>query len=251
MKLLLNPSNALFVGSEEYNKKIVNSKYRLSDFAYSVTGVYSGNNQKFLAIEQGNRREISGYPIISKDKISYEHFSICPVGDAKEYILIAKGSSCTQYYRTADKWLIKWTDIALHHYKTDKKARLQNSAYYFRKGIAMPTVKSSRVKASIINGCVFDQSIVGVFPRDEKYLFYILAYLNSKIANELIHIINPTANNSANYLKKLPMPFPTDADLQKVNFWVSEILRTREQSLYQQLIDEFFMQKMQEADFLE
>ena len=54
---------------------------------------------------------------------------------------------------------------------------------------------------------LFDQSIVGVFPKDETHLCYILAFLNSDVCNRILKVINHTTNNSANYLKKLPIIF--------------------------------------------
>ena len=55
---------------------------------------------------------------------------------------------------------------------------------------------------------VFDQSIVGIFPKNQDYLYYILALMNSDIINEFIHTINPTANNSSNYIKQIPFIEP-------------------------------------------
>ena len=105
-------------------------------------------------------------------------------------------------------------------------------------------VKSLKVKATLIDGVVFDQSIVGVFPKEQKYLLYILAYLNSEIANKFIHIINPSANNSANYLKKIPVYIPTEAELLLVNRWIAEILESKKYENYQPLIDSFFEDRL-------
>jgi len=248
--VLLNPDCAFFIGDKKSSQSIVTSEDRLSDIADCVTGIYCGDNKKFLAVESGNRREIPGYPIANKSDIDYEHESILPLETPKKYIPIAKGSSSTGYYRTADKWLIDWTSSAITHYNTDKKARFQNSRYYFRNGIALPMVKSSRVKATLIQGDVFDQSIVGIFPHDEKYLLYLLAYLNSEIANEFIHIINPTANNSANYLKKLPLYLPSDSELHEINTLVMAILKTKEREPHQQHIDAFFNRRMKKRAYL-
>ena len=68
-----------------------------------------------------------------------------------------------------------------------------------------------------MNGKVFDQSIVGVFPNDPKWLSYLLAFFNSPTAHILIRAINPTANNSANYLKKLPFIEPNPTILHEIN----------------------------------
>lgn len=247
--ILENQDYAFFIGDEQTKQSIIMGENRLADIADCVTGIYCGNNKRFLAIERENHREISGYPYIDEHEVNFSHKSTAPVKLPQKYIPIVKGSSSTEYYRTADKWLIEWTEVALSHYKNDKKARFQNSSFYFKKGIALPMVKSSKIKATLMEGDVFDQSIVGVFPRDEKYMLYLLAFLNSKIANDYIHIINPTANNSANYLKKLPIYLPTDDELNDVNSWVKAILEKQDKRKFQKYIDNFFHERMNSQIF--
>ena len=239
-----NQDHAFLISDEETNKKIVECENTLADMANCVTGIYCGDNKRFLAVTQMNKKSLEEYPCVDKSIIDYSHNSIEPVNGSKKYIPIIKGSSSTSYFRTSDEWLIDWTSTALSHYNNDKKARFQNSQYYFRMGIALPMVKSSRIKATLLPKMIFDQSIVGVFPHDNKYLLYILAYLNSKVANKFIHTINPTANNSANYMKKLPYYVPTENELQKINELVNAIIETRNIEQYQCEIDIFFESRL-------
>jgi hypothetical protein len=240
-----NQDHVFLINDHETNKKIVECKNTLADIADCVTGIYCGNNKRFMALAKMNyKKSLADYPYIAESEIDYSHNSNEPVSGSKKYIPIVKGSSSSGYYRTDDEWLIDWTYSALLHYKNDKKARFQNSQYYFRKGIALPMVKSSKIKATLLPAMVFDQSIVGVFPHDDKYLPYVLAYLNSKIANEFIHTINPTANNSANYLKKMPFYIPTEEELQTINELVNSIIETRNVDRYQYEVDKFFEERM-------
>ena len=71
---------------------------------------------------------------------------------------------------------------------------------------------------------VFDQSIVGIFPKDCSKLYYLLALMNSDTINDLIHLINPTANNSSNYIKQLPYIEPADDVLNVVIGKVQEVI---------------------------
>ncbi len=102
-----------------------------------------------------------------------------------------------------------WGKEAVNHYKTDAKARFQNPAYYFRFGLGVPMVTSGDITAALIERKLFDQSIVGVFPKDETWVYYLLAFFNSPICSRLIRAINPSANNSANYIKKIPFIKPS------------------------------------------
>ena len=90
-------------------------------------------------------------------------------------------------------------------------------------------VKSSKIKAFLMQNRVFDQSIVGIFPKDKTKLNYILALMNSDIINQIIHIINPTANNSANYIKLIPYIEPSCSALKIINDLVNKIFKLSEE----------------------
>ena len=77
-------------------------------------------------------------------------------------------------------------------------------------------VSSSRISASYITNSIFDQGVVGVFPKDRKNLECLIIYLNSSLASKLMKgLVNGSANNSANYIKKLPVPKFNDKALSK------------------------------------
>ncbi|KKT18839.1 MAG: hypothetical protein UW03_C0029G0001, partial [Candidatus Peregrinibacteria bacterium GW2011_GWA2_43_8] len=65
-------------------------------------------------------------------------------------------------------------------------------------------ISSSQITAALIENRLFDQSIVGLFSKDKGLIFVLLAFFNSPTCNKLIRTINPSANNPANYIKKIP-----------------------------------------------
>ena len=72
---------------------------------------------------------------------------------------------------------------------------------------------------------IFDQSIVGkFFPKDPSRLYYLLAVMNSDTINDLVHAINPTANNSSNYIKQLPYIEPAADVLEEITRMVEEVI---------------------------
>ena len=62
-------------------------------------------------------------------------------------------------------------------------------------------------------------------PKEEENLNYLLALMNSDMINKLIHIINPTANNSSNYVKQLPYCEPSEEERTFINKTVDEIMQ--------------------------
>ena len=190
---------------------------RLGDLADCVTGFYSGNDLRFLRHNCPGARSAKRYEQITEELVTFSPSSeekVLGIDGPRHYVPIRKGGSAE--YVALDKWYMDWSPDAVRHYKTDKKSRYQNSQYYFRNGIGMPMVSSKRIKAALIQEELFDQSIVGIFPKDERLIPYLLTFLNSATGNTLVRAINPTTNNSANYLKKIPVILPKDSVLDRI-----------------------------------
>ena len=99
-------------------------------------------------------------------------------------------------------------------------------------------IKTKRLKAFNLEKRLFDQSIVGIFPKNPKLKTYILAFLNTKICSDFIQAINHTANNSANYIKKIPFVV-TDDSLREVNEIMQELNGLDSQEIIEKLDDVF------------
>lgn len=217
----------LIKAGSEIRNLINNPSLTLGDMADCVTGIYTGNNKVYFKALNSRVRNPTKCEIVDENQIEYDFLNydnlLEGIEGKKHFIPVTKGNA--EMYHRKDEWFIDWGKEALHHYKTDKKARLQNSRYYFKKGIAVPMVKSSKIKANIIKNQVFDQSVVGVFPKEDKYLYYLLALLNSDIVNTIIQTINHTANNSANYLKKVPIILPNnESEIEHINALVEQMI---------------------------
>lgn len=221
--ILLNPQHRFIFAEEKIVSLINKCDTALGDVANVVTGFYTGNNTKFIRILSKKVKGAKNYDVVNT-KLIYECLDLKGVPNVDEaYIPFIKSASDRRYLRTEDEWYVRWDSKTVSFYNNDKKARFQNSDYYFKTGIGIPMVKSNCIKAFIMKNRVFDQSIVGIFPKDETKLNYILALLNSDIINQLIHIINPTANNSANYIKLIPYIEPSKDEINQVDAFVDEI----------------------------
>lgn len=195
----------------------------LGDVADVVTGFYTGNNTKFIKAASNAIKGAKNYEVIDPRMIVDNSSTDGEPNLSEAYIPFIKSASDKRYVRSREDWYVRWDSETVSFYKADKKARFQNSEYYFKTGIGIPMVKSSTIKAFLMQNRVFDQSIVGIFPKDKTKLNYILALMNSDIINQIIHIINPTANNSANYIKLIPYIEPSSEDMSKINDLVDKI----------------------------
>jgi hypothetical protein len=222
-----NIDHAFFIVKEsKIIKTINNTTLKIGDIANCVTGFYSGDDKKYLQVISFDLKNGKNYDLIDVNTINkdYKHCTniLNGIEGDKHFLPIIKGGN-TRYLKP-DSWFMNWSKEAVQHYKTDKKARFQNSQFYFKLGIGVPMISSSSITASLIENMLFDQSIVGVFPKDKNLTYYLLAFFNSPTCDKLIRTINPSANNSANYIKKIPFIMPDKDTLEIITNSVIEII---------------------------
>ena len=192
---------------------------QLGDIAECRTGIYTGDNVRFCGFDakQPPPRSANGHPIdwsssVHMAPLRADEYREGIEGHGNTYVPFVRGGHRKPF--DATRWALDWSKSAIETYRTDKKARLQNHKFYFREGLAIPMVTSGRLSASYMSGAVFDQGVVGVFPHDPALLQFLLIYLNSEqISERAKAVINPGANNSANYVKRIPVIVPTSAEL--------------------------------------
>jgi len=203
-------------GSLGHEAAVASDWTTLGSIAECRTGIYTGNNERFIGFDETRiSRRPNGHSI-NWSKLVAER-NLTPgqkengLKGVAHYVPLVRGG----HRRPFDKspFAIDWSPQAINFYKSDKKARFQNSAYYFRKGLSVPMVSAKRISAALMEGAVFDQGVVGIFPNNIDDLESLLIYLNSKFASQRMkELVNGSANNSANYLKRLPVPiFTTEA----------------------------------------
>ena len=190
----------------------------LGEIADCRTGIYTGDNPRFCAYDEHRPpARVNGHPIswsqvrstgaMTRDERE-NGFS-----DPPSYVPLVRGGHRLPFASTTSA--INWSRTALNQYRNNKKARLQNLRFYFRAGLAVPMVTSGRLSASYIDGAVFDQGVVGIFPKSDRWIPFLLVFLNSAHATRAKRGISPGANNSANYVKRLQIPVPTEAQLKE------------------------------------
>ena len=222
---ILNCEQHRFILADNSITDTINKAYlRLGTVADVVTGFYTGDNKRFIRVLDESVKGSKNYDKVDLSLV----FPCTSLGGIEKvpegYIPYVKSASSTRYYRLNNDWFVRWDKDTVSYYNSNKKSRFQNSSFYFKTGIAIPMVKSSNIRAFLLENRVFDQSIVGIFPKDKSRLYYILAIMNSDIVNNLIHTINPTANNSANYVKQIPYIEPAQDVIDLISRKVQSII---------------------------
>jgi hypothetical protein len=203
---------------------IKQTKKSIGDICDCATGFYSGNDKDRLKVLSKEVRNSKRYDKVDKEQITYDCSSrpLDGIENEKIYVPIVKGGN-VRYYKS-DNWFMEWSIDIVSFYKKDKKARYQNASFYFRKGIAVPMVSSSSITGAIIENRLFDQSIVGIFPKKESLIHYLLAFFNSPTCNKLIRTINPSTNNSSNYIKRIPFIEPSIEQVDTITENIKQII---------------------------
>lgn len=216
----------LLNGNDSISELINSHPLHIGDIAKCVTGFYSGDDKRFLRSASKQLRRGSKYKLIDRERIAVNYLHRKDIREGIDndrcFVPIVKGGG-TKYLKS-DNWYMDWSKEAVRHYKSDKKARFQNPQYYFKYGVGVPMVSSSQVTAALIENKLFDQSIVGIFPNDQTLIRFLLAFFNSPTCNKLIRTINPSANNPANYIKKVPFIKPNEDIQHNIDELVDKIL---------------------------
>lgn len=220
--------SAFMFNSTDKITKLVNDRSitRIGDIASCVTGFYSGNDKVYLhpinceiknskKYIRANNENIRTTPLSQKEKE-------CGISESNCLVPIVKGGNIE--YVKPSHWFMDWSVQAIAEYRESKKCRFQNSDFYFKNGIGIPMIRSSKLTGALIEGRLFDQSIVGIFPKDETWVYYLLGFFNSSVCTELINAINPSTNNSANYIKKIPFVTPCEDVKLKVDALVKNVV---------------------------
>ncbi|EHV1251282.1 hypothetical protein KZ969_004557, partial [Salmonella enterica subsp. enterica serovar Johannesburg] len=205
-----------WIFGRDYHQDDFSSDITLGDIADCKTGIYTGDNERFCGFDENNPpSRINGHPIsLESIKVELdENEKKNGLIGTQRYVKFIRGGHRKPLEKTSHGLL--WTPESIKFYATDKKARLQNRTFYFKKGLAVPMVTSGRISASLFDNAVFDQGVVGVFPKKEIYTAFLLIYLNSEFATKQKNLVAPGANNSANYLKKMKIPNFKSDDLNR------------------------------------
>ena len=166
----------------------------ISSVAFSDGQILTGNNEKYLR----NLWEVS--------KTSIEQ---------REWALHAKGGEFRRWYGNIDT-VVKFDSATISHYKRDKIARFPKDEILFRRGITW-TLVSMNPKFGVreLNDkLTFNKAAATILFNNEDVIDYLLGFMNSRVAQALLRVINPTMNN--NIKDVLNMPYIYDGEKKPI-----------------------------------
>lgn len=163
----------------------------LSTIAFSDGQILTGNNNKYLRLLW----EVDA-TTVSRDS---------------NWVLHAKGGEYRRWYGNIDT-VVSWSPSSRNHYRKDKIARFPKDEILFRRGITWTLVSMNpnfgvrELDASL----TFNKAAATVLFGDESKIDYVIGFLNSKVAQELLKVINPTMNNNIKDILNMPYIYSTE-----------------------------------------
>lgn len=123
----------------------------------------------------------------------------------------AKGGSFRRWNGNLD-FVVNWENdgYAVKHFVDEQgkqRSRPQNTSYYFKECLTYSAITSGKYSLRYLNQAIFGGGGDAIHPLEVKNLGYILAFMNSKIAQLYLNIISPTLNFEVDHIKSVPIIF--------------------------------------------
>ncbi|MGY3743489.1 BREX-1 system adenine-specific DNA-methyltransferase PglX [Leuconostoc inhae] len=182
----------------------------ISDVAFAGIGMRTGNNAKFLRFWYEVR--------INNSTLSDANIEIT---QAKKWVPYNKGGNFKKWYGN-NEYVVNWFNNGFEIKENTKKIypqlgdnlgwKISNESYYFRPGITWTGVTSGMYSARYYGtGFIFDSGANGMFPNEISNYNKLLGFLNSKVGNYSVKLINPTINTGAGTIRQLPFVSAIDS----------------------------------------
>ena len=184
--------------SDEFREKF--KSQILDDVIYIKAGLQTGDNNKFIRFLWE----------INPTDVSLEK------SDGKIWKLFAKGGPYEKWY--GNMWLLlDWSEDG-DKLKNQKGAVLRNASFYLQEGITFSGRGSKGISFRYLaENCIFDVGGSCAFMSDAfSNVFYMLAFLNSKLSFYIMDCLNPTVNTQVGDIQRAPFARPNNEQEQVV-----------------------------------
>ncbi|MGX1983229.1 Eco57I restriction-modification methylase [Thermolongibacillus altinsuensis] len=174
----------------------------LKEFAEPRQGLATSDNNRFLRL----------WHEVTYQKIGFGCKSSLEAQESKKkWFPYNKGGEFRKWYGNQE-YLVNWENDGfeirnLVDQSGKLRSRPQNTGYYFKEGITWSFVSSSNFGVRYTpNGFIFDVGGSSIFPNND-WIYYVTAYLCSKLSFKFLQYINPTLNFQVGNIGDLPIVF--------------------------------------------
>ncbi len=174
--------------------RIFETQPSLSDIAAPRKGLDTGENDRFLRLWHE--------PELKKLELS-RSFDVASKSN-KKWFPCNKGGAYRKWYGNYE-YVVNWENDGLE-LRNFPKSYIRNKSYYFREGSTWSTLSSSDFSMRYSpEGFLFESKGSVCFPNRKKDLKIIMGLLNTKVTQEVLHVLSPTLDYHEGPLSRVPV----------------------------------------------
>ena len=174
----------------------------VGDVSEPRVGMATANNDRFIRLWFEVNRNKFGINISSRKEA---------VESRKKWFPFAKGGEQRKWYGNNDT-VVNWEKdgFEIQNFKDEKTGRIRshnyNLDYIFSSALTWTVIGTEKTSFRFCPvGFLYSNSGYGLFCNNEKTKYYLLGFMNSKIAASLLKILSPSMGFESGYLRKLPL----------------------------------------------
>lgn len=186
------------------SKKIINAfvnNKTIGDISPARVGLQTGCNDLFVR----EWFEINNIKILFNLKDRSENLLF-----HKKWFPYNKGGEFRRWYGN-NEFVVNWENdgYEIRNFKDEGgklRSRPQNLGFYFKQSVSWSKISSGTIAFRYYpNGFIFDVAGCCIFFRQDEEMYKTFAFLNSKIAQNILQILSPTLNYEVGHIASLPI----------------------------------------------
>ncbi|WP_022757457.1 BREX-1 system adenine-specific DNA-methyltransferase PglX [Butyrivibrio fibrisolvens] len=163
----------------------------LDECGIGRAGLSTGNNDKYMRLWFEPDINKVGFSFKSNEEY---------ISSEKKYVPCNKGGSYRKWYGN-NAYVLDWSNPDEFH-----RPRTTYMNLYYRDALTWSVITSDTFSCRYYGtGYLFDHAAASYFSNSEEEKYNVLCLLNSKVAQYILSIINPTLNTGADVVLKIPV----------------------------------------------
>ena len=184
-------------------------------------GMSTSNNDKFLRL----------FWEVPYNKIDNEF---------KDFLMGEGGPKWYSSNNTVINWKNDGEDVkkyAKSLYGTETRT-IKNQQFFFKEGLSYNPISASGIRVRYVaKGAIYSNASNGIFINDQIDKEFIMAFLNSKMANYLLKMINPSLNANPGDVKRIPFK-PPNMETEKIVLKIANCCINIKKSHFQFIVND-------------
>ena len=180
----------------------------IGDYSTLDCGIKTGNNNLFVRL----------WHEVSISKTAYRNSSLSDIESGKyKWFKYSQGGGFHRWYGAIENVVDLEYDAANIKTLVNKSTyRLRDKSKYYRPGMVWPMVGTDNFSSRFLPEDVLPDIASNVLYCVGEYEWKLLAYLNSKVFNKFITLINPTVNYPIDSVAAVPYELPSPSSQNEI-----------------------------------